>query len=169
MATAAEEAGAADRLLAAARETIGGVRYCWAMTAAEGGGVNARLMGRLPGLSGEDEWTVCFVTDGGSRKAAEIRRSGRLTVGYQREADGAYVVLAGPATLVDDQSELRRRWQQGWNVFFPGGPTGSAAVLVRLEVERIELCVRGITPEPFGSRYLALERGATRPWQVVAG
>jgi len=123
----------------------------------------------LPGLSGEDEWTVCFVTDGGSRKAAEIRRSGRLTVGYQREADGAYVVLAGPATLVDDQSELRRRWQQGWNVFFPGGPTGSAAVLVRLEVERIELCVRGITPEPFGSRYLALERGATRPWQVVAG
>jgi hypothetical protein len=92
MATAAEEAGAADRLLAAARETIGGVRYCWAMTAAEGGGVNARLMGRL-----------------------------------------------------------------------------APAVLVRLEVERIELCVPGITPEPFGSRYLALERGATRPWHVVVG
>ena len=159
----------AQRLLAATRQIIGTVRYCWVMTAAGGGGVNARLMGRLPSLPGEDEWTVWFLTRDRSRKAGEIRLAGRLTVGYQNDADGAYAVLTGPAALIEDRPELRRRWQDSWNVFFPGGPDNSAAILVRIEVDCIELCMRGVTPEPFGSRYLALERGSTRQWKVVTG
>jgi len=161
------DVSAAERLLAATRQTNGTTRYCWAMTAAGGGGVNARLMGRLASLPGEDEWTVWFLTGDRSRKAGEIRLAGRLTVGYQHDAD--YAVLIGPATLIEDRPELRRRWQDGWNVFFPGGPDDSAAALVRMEVDRIELCMRGVTPEPFGSRYLALERESTRQWKVVTG
>ncbi|HKW53269.1 MAG TPA: pyridoxamine 5'-phosphate oxidase family protein [Stellaceae bacterium] len=165
--SAVTNAGEPERLLAATRQLIGTVRYCWAMTAAEGGGVNARLMGRLPSLAGDDEWTVWFLTRDSSRKAAEIRCAGRLTVGYQHDVDGAYAVLSGPAALVEDLPGLRRRWQDSWKVHFRG-PDDPDAVLVRMEVDRIELCMRGVTPEPFGSRYLALQRGSTRPWEVVA-
>jgi general stress protein 26 len=163
----ATNSGAAERLLAAARQTIGAARYCWAMTAASGGGVNARLMGRLPSLPGEDEWTVWFLTRDRSRKAGEIRLAGRLAVGYQHDAD--YAVLTGPAALIEDRPELRRRWQDEWKVFFPGGADDASAILVRMEVDRIELCMRGVTPEPFGSRYQALERGPAHRWEVVTG
>jgi hypothetical protein len=40
--------------------------------------------------------------------------------------------------------------------------------LVRMNVDRIELCVRGVTPEPFGSRYSVIERGDDRSWKVVS-
>lgn len=159
--------GATERLLAATRQTIGAGPYCWAMTAAVDGAANARLMGRLPPLPGEDEWTLWFLTRERSRKATEIRRTGRLAVGYQHDAD--YAVLAGPAALIEDRSELRPRWQDRWNVRFPGGPDNTAVILIRMETERIELCVRGVTPEPFGSRYVALERRSTRGWEVVTG
>ena len=90
--------GATERLIAATRQTIDAGPYCWAMTAAVDGAANARLMGRLPPLPGEDEWTLWFLTRDRSRKATEIRRTGRLAIGYQHDAD--YAVLAGPAALI---------------------------------------------------------------------
>ena len=103
-----------------------------------------------------------------SRKAADIQRAGLLTLGYQYHPDRAYVALIGGAALIEDRSEIRRRWLEKWRLFFPGGPDDPDTIFVRMNVDRVELCVRGVTPEPFGSRYSVIERGDDRSWKVVS-
>jgi general stress protein 26 len=172
MATSSEATTTAServhQLLAAARETIGKARYCWAVTASENGGANARPMGRIPGRPGEDEWTVWFLTSGDSRKMAEIQRDPRITITYQQDSDSAYVTLAGTAALVADRSEIRNRWDPRWNVYVSGGAEDPNAVFIRIEVDRIELWVRGVTPEPFGLRGSVLHRDSANRWSVVS-
>lgn len=58
------------RLLEATRETMTKARYCWAVTATDNGRVNARPMGRVAGLPGEDALTIWFLT----RRGAPARR-----------------------------------------------------------------------------------------------
>ncbi len=156
-----------DLLLTAARNAIAEVPYCWAATPSGDGGVNVRLVGPIPGVPGEEDWTIWLLTGRSSRKAAEIQRAGLLTLGYQRHVDDAYVALSGRALLIEDRSEIRSRWIERWRVFFSGGADDPDAVFVRMNVDRIELCVRGVTAEPFGSRYSVIERGDDRGWRVV--
>ena len=158
-----------DRLLAAARETMAKVRDCWLATPAADGGINARVVVPLPGVPGEDDWTIWFGTRSSSRKAQEIRRAGRLTLGYQHHPDRAYVSLQGRATLVEDRSTIRDLWREEFRPFFPQGPEQSEIAFVRIDVDRIELCVNGVTPEPFGSRYSAIERDSHRHWKIIPG
>jgi hypothetical protein len=49
-----------------------------------------------------------------------------------------------------------------------GGPDDPDTIFVRMNVGRIELCVRGVTPEPFGLRPSVIERGDDRSWKVVS-
>jgi hypothetical protein len=66
--------------------------------------------GPIPRVPGEEDWTIWFVTRRSSRKAADIQRAGLLTLGYQYHPDRAYVALIGGAALIEDRSEIRRRW-----------------------------------------------------------
>jgi general stress protein 26 len=156
-----------DRLLAAARATMSKVTDCWAATPSVDGGVSVRVVVPIAGIPGEEDWTVWFATHGGSRKATEIRRSGRLTLGCQHHPDRAYVALMGRAALVEDRREIRGRWREAWRMYFPGGPDDPDTIFVKLTVERIELCVPGISRDPFGTRHDTLERDAERRWRVV--
>lgn len=157
-----------DQLLAAAGAIKAKVADCWCVTLSEDGGVNVRVVGPIPGVSGEEDWTVWFVTRRSSRKAADIRRCGRLSLGYQHHPDRACVALIGRAALIEDKEEIRSRWIEGWRLYFPGGPDDPDIVLVRVDVDRIELCVQGVTPEPFGTRHSAVARDAQRRWRVVS-
>ena len=89
--------GRVDRLLTAAKDTMARVADCWAATPSEDGGVNVRVVGPIPGVPGEEDWTIWFVTRRSSRKAADIQRAGLLTLGYQYHPDRAYVALIGGA------------------------------------------------------------------------
>src|SRR5712672_3602554 len=121
--TAAMEAGSTsvERLLAAAVATMEKARYCWAMTVAEDGSVNARPMGPQKSPASEDPYGILFLTRRGSRKALEIGRTGRLSVVYQHDADDSYVTLIGRGVVIADRALLRARWQPAWNQFFPAG------------------------------------------------
>ena len=68
--TAAMEAGSTsvERLLAAAVATMEKARYCWAMTVAEDGSVNARPMGPQKSPASEDPFGILFLTRRGSRR-----------------------------------------------------------------------------------------------------
>lgn len=165
--SASAPAPSVDSLLAAARATIVKVRYCWAVTLSADG-ANARPMGHLPDELGEDEWMIWFVTKGNSRKANAIRRDQRTTLVFQQDADEAYVVLSGQAALVEDPSEIRSRWKKRFDVYFPTDADRASAAFVRLAIDRAELWIRGITPEPFGLAPTTLERDATRQWRIVA-
>jgi general stress protein 26 len=154
------------RLLASAAKTIDRVRYCWLVTEAETGGANARPMGRLMPEVDEGDWAVCFVTDGRSRKAFDIRRAGKVGLIFQHDQDDAFVALSGRATLIETTTEVRRRWKNAYNVYFPTEADRANASFVQVDVQRIELWIRGVTPEPFGMRTTVLQRDAEGTWRL---
>ena len=101
-----------------AARTIASVPYCWLATSTAAGLPSMRPMGRLPRGPGDDDWTIRFVTDGRSRKAADIRRAPEVALRFQRDADDAHVALTGAARLLTRESE-RRRWKDAYAPFFP--------------------------------------------------
>jgi general stress protein 26 len=156
-----------EDVLRAARAIVGRVRYCMAVTPAADGGTNARVVGTFP--PGED-WSVAFVTSARSRKAAEIGRTGLLTLAYQHDATGAYVALVGRARLDADPASKARLWIPSLDEWFPAGRDDPDAVVVRFAAERIEVwsLADGIMPEPRGLRAAVLRRegGAWRAVQA---
>jgi general stress protein 26 len=171
MSRAKDEHNAVEVLLAGAAKTIRNVRYCWLVTEAEDGGSNPRPMGRLLHDADEDEWTIRFITDGRSRKVADMRRTSRVAIIFQHAPDDAFVTLIGKARLCESASEAGKRWTDALDTFFPGeedrANARTNAIVVAVDIERIELWIRGVTPEPFGLRATILERDAGRGWRVI--
>ena len=155
-----------ERLLAGATEAVADIRNCWLATAAGGDGAHARPVERLKREPGDDAWTIRFLTDGRSRKAAEIRRDGRVTLIFQRDADDAFVAVTGTARLYPEAPEGGRRWRRAYDPFFPTGKDRACAAFVEIAAERLELWIRGVTPEPIGLGATVLERDGTG-WRLV--
>lgn len=156
-----------SRLLAAAAKIMERVRYCWLVTAADDGGHRSRPMGRVPRDADEDEWTIRFLTDGRSRKAADLRRVGQVSIIFQHDPEDAFIALTGKASLAESKAEIRKRWTAAYDTYFPDGP--SSAIFVTIDVARMELWIRGVTPEPFGLHTTVLERDAKRRWHTSGG
>jgi general stress protein 26 len=156
-----------DRFLAAARETIAEVRFCWLATRATDGGTNARAVQVQAGAAGSDEWTRRFVVRRESRKVAEMRLDPRVTLAYQHSSGDAYVALGGEAFLLDDKAEMRALWPVGADARFPPGFADAHMMAVRVEVDRIEAHVRGVTREPFGHGRTLLQRDGVGGWRFV--
>ena len=155
-----------DHLLSVARETITGLEWCFAITAAETQDVNARLVqiGRL-----HDDWSVRFMTDRRCRKVREIERSGRLTLAYQNVPDRAYVTLIGRAVVTAGIEAKRAVWRPETYRFHPGGPEDPNNVLVVFQTERIELYSVGreVRPDPLGFSAAVLIRSGSE-WHYEA-
>jgi general stress protein 26 len=156
------------RLLDGAAKTMRSARYCWLATASESGIPRVRPMGRVLNDPGEDAWKVRFLTDGQSHKAAGMRRASEVTILFQHDPDLAFVSLIGKATLHENASETRARWKPAYNVYFPSEADRANAIFVEIEVERMELWIHGVTPEPFGLRATVLERDA-EGWRLIGG
>jgi general stress protein 26 len=156
-----------SRLLAGAKKTITGIRYCWLVTEAQNGGLNARPMGRLLTGAGENAWIVRFVTDGRSRKASDLRHAAEVGLIFQH-ADDAFVALIGEAILIENASEVRQLWKEAYSAYFRGEQDRANAAFVQVDVDRIELWVRGLTPEPFGLHPTTLERDEG-VWRLTSG
>src|SRR5260370_37864742 len=117
------ESQTVEQVLLAAKDTTAMVLNCWAVTADQHGGANARVVQPFFSQLNQDGWVVRFLTSGKSRKAAEIARSGRISLGYQYDPEQAYVTLVGEATIIDDRGYLKGQWRAGWDVYFPEGPS----------------------------------------------
>ena len=132
--------------------------------------VGTRISGRrLPPEPGDDDWTIRFITDLRSRKASPIRRAGKVTLVIQRDAEDSFVALTRAARLREDASEIGRRWKDAYNRFFPTDADRANAAFLEVEAERMELWIRGVTPEPFGLRTTTLERDAAGAWRLIGG
>jgi general stress protein 26 len=165
-AKAKSDAAEVSRLMAGAAKTMRSARYCWLATATEAGFPHVRPMGRLLNDPGEDEWTIRFLTDGRSRKAADMRRAEEVSILVQHEPDLAYITLIGKAELHEDASDTLSRWKPAYDVYFPSETDRRSAIFVEVEVERMELWIHGVTPEPFGLRATVLERDAYG-WRLI--
>jgi general stress protein 26 len=155
-----------SRLIASAAKTMRSARYCWLATSSESGAPHVRPMGRVLNDPGEDEWRIRFLTDGRSHKAADMRRESEVTILFQHDPDLAFVTLIGKAALHENPSETRSRWKAAYDVYFPSETDRANAIFVEVEVERMELWIRGVTPEPFGLRATVLERDAGA-WRLI--
>ncbi len=152
--------------LTAARETVASVPYCWLATRARNGGANARAVRINQGAPGSDEWARRFLCRRGSRKVAELREDPRVTLAYQTGSGDAYVALGGVASLIDDLTEMRALWPASRDTLFPDGFADANMIVVQVEVDRIEVHVRGVTREPFGYGRTLIER-VTDGWRFV--
>jgi general stress protein 26 len=155
------------RFLAAARETIADVPHCWLATRSADGGTNARAVRSQPGPPGSDEWTRRFLVRRGSRKVAEMREAPLVTLAYQHASRDAYVALGGHATIIEDTVEMRTLWSSAMDEQFPPGFADANMIVVRVDIDRIEVHVRGITNEPFGHGRTLLERDGNGFWRFV--
>ena len=60
-----------------------------------------------------------------------------------------------------------RRWKRGYEVYFPTEADRVHALFVEVAIERMELWIRGVTPEPFGTKPTVLER-EKEGWRLVS-
>jgi general stress protein 26 len=156
------------RLLAGAAKTIRSARYCWLATAAETGVAKLRPMGRVLHDTDKDEWMIRFLTDGRSRKVSDMRRASEVAIIFQHDPDLAFVTLFGKATLRESASEVRKHWKDAYTVYFPSELDQANAIFVEVDAQRLDLWIRGVTPEPFGLRATTLEREAGGAWRTMA-
>jgi general stress protein 26 len=154
---------AARRLVAGVERIIKAVEYCWLISRAEGG-IRTRPMGRILAQPGEDELTIRFLTDGRSQKAADIRRSQNVTLIFQKEAEDAYVSLEGTARLNETKEYVQALWKGSYSRYFPTNEDRAHAAFIEVEITRMELWVRGLTPEPFGVRPTIMTRELDGTW-----
>jgi general stress protein 26 len=163
------ESQTAEQILLVAKDTTAKVPCCWAVTADQRGGANARVVQPFFSQLDQDGWVVRFMTSGRSRKAAEIAISGRISLGYLYDPEQAYVTLIGAARIIDDRGYLQDNWRPEWNTFFPKGPSDVDAVIVEVTVERIEMwnLARRIAAPPNGLRAVTLQRAASGGWQSL--
>lgn len=155
------------QFLTAARETIAAVPVCWLATRSLEGGTNARAVNSSAGPSGSDEWTRRFLVRRSSRKVAEMQAAPLVTLAFQHPSGDRYVALGGRATIIDDVAEMRTMWPSRLDEHFPPGFADANMVVVRVGVDRIEVHVRGLTPEPFGHGRTLLERQPDGSWRFV--
>ena len=154
-----------ERLLAAVRRTIEEVPFFWVVTAADNCGANARIVQAQPARAGEDFWTRWFLTPPNGRKAAEIRRAGRATLGYQHASGEAYVALTGPVELIDDRDEVSRRFRSS-GIEDPKGLVAAGLVAARVIADHLDVHIRGVTAEPWGRGRTSLDRNPDGSWHL---
>jgi len=153
--------------LAAARELIATTPICWLATRSLEGGTNARAVNSSPGARGADEWTRRFLVRRSSRKVAEMRAAPQVTLAFQDSSGERYVALGGRAEIIDDVAQMRTMWRSELDAHFPPGFADANMIVIGIEVDRIEVHVRGLTPAPFGHGRTLLERQAAGNWRFI--
>ena len=155
------------QFLSAARDTIAEVPICWLATRSLEGGTNARAVSTSAGRPGSDEWTRRILVRGSSRKVAEIRAAPFVTLAFQHTSGDRYIALIGRATIIEDVAEMRSMWPSELDKHFPPGFADANMIVIQVEVDRIEVHVRGLTPEPFGHGRTLLERQSSGAWRFI--
>jgi general stress protein 26 len=155
------------QFLAVARETIAAFPVCWLATRSVEGGTNARAVSSSSGAPGSDEWTRRVLVRRSSRKVAEMRAAPLVTLAHQHPSGDRYVALGGRATIVEDTAEMRSMWPSELDAHFPPGFADANMIVIRIEVDRIEVHARGITLEPFGHGRTLIERQPAGAWRFV--
>ncbi len=155
------------QFLDAARETIAEVPVCWLATRSLEGGTNARAVNSSAGPSRSDEWTRRFLVRRSSRKVAEMRAAPLVTLAFQHPSGDCYIALGGRATIIEDVAEMRTMWSSDLDAHFPPGFADANMIVIQVDVDRIEVHVRGLTPEPFGAGRTLLERQSAGSWRFI--
>ena len=100
-------------------------------------------------------------------KSARCGAAPLITLAYQHPSGDRYVALGGRATIIDDIAEMRTMWSTDLDAHFPPGFADANMIVIQVDVDRIEVHVRGLTPEPFGAGRTLLERQSEGTWRFI--
>jgi len=154
----AKEATNVERMLAGAQKIVASVRYCW-LVSRNDESVRARPMGRMLPSENNDDWIIRFLADRRSRKILDLRHTSTVGLIFQNDGDDAYASLTGAARLIEDASEIRALWKEDAHArYFPTEKDRANAGFIEVRIERMDLWIRGVTPEPFGLHATILQR-----------
>lgn len=95
-----------------------------------------------------------------SRKVIQIKQNNRVMLALSHQKDNSNLIIKANAELIDDVSLRSQYWKPYWRLFFPDGPKGDDYVLMKLNVEEIEVLdfSQSVVPEPFGLKPMRLLR-----------
>ncbi len=103
---------------------------------------NLRRKEQFPGLRVFDRdpgsFTAWFTTNTSSSKVAQVRSNPRACVYYSDPDHWRGLMLLGLATVVEDGAMKRELWQEGWEMYYPGGPGDPDYALLRLEPSELK-------------------------------
>ena len=160
----AKEARNVEQMLAGAQKIVARVQYCWLVSRSDES-VRARPMGRLLSNENNDDWIIRFLTDRRSRKIADLRHTSTVGLIFQNDGDDGFASLTGAARLIEDVSEVRALWKEDAHArYFPTEKDRANAGFIEVRIERMELWIRGVTPEPFGLHATILQRNPNGAW-----
>jgi general stress protein 26 len=155
------------KFLAAARATIAEVPIGWLATRSLEGGTNARAVNTAAGPPGSDEWTRRLLVRRSSRKVEEMRAAPLVTLAFQHSSGERYIALGGQAAIIEDVAVMRSMWPSEFDARFPPGFADANMIVIQVDVDRIEVHVRGLTPEPFGHGRTLLQRQPDGSWRFI--
>jgi general stress protein 26 len=96
-----------------------------------------------------------------------MRAAPLVTLAFQHPSGDRYIALGGRATIIEDVPEMRTMWSSALDAQFPPGFADANMIVVRVDVDRIEVHVRGVTREPFGHGRTLLQRGSAGAWRFI--
>jgi len=62
---------------------------------------------------------------------------------------------------------MRTMWSSDMDAHFPPGFADANMIVIQVDVDQIEVHVRGLTPEPFGAGRTLLERQSAGSWRFI--
>ncbi len=116
----------------------------------------------------DEQFTFWIGTNPDLRKVAEVKENPHVTFAFQDNKRQANLILQGKATIVDDLELRRKYWKGEWQLFFPGGSQSDEYILIRIDVEKMELMSfeDNVVPEPFGLKPVKLIK-QNGEWQTT--
>lgn len=98
-------------------------------TVSQDGMIHSRPMMTQEREADMDLW---FVSSLNTEKIDEIKANPKIGVLYYRDADNAYVSIAGTAEINTDKALIRSKWKEDWKVWFPEGPDQTDIALIKV-------------------------------------
>ncbi len=88
---------------------------------------NLRRTEQFPGLAGvfkdhRKDYLVYFTTNTSSPKVGAIKNNPRVSVYYHKPKEFRGLMLSGKIEIVKGKKVKESIWQQGWEMYYPGGP-----------------------------------------------
>jgi len=80
----------------------------------------------------EDDFLVTLATNTSSPKVRQLRARPEIAVLYSDNPKFHSLMVSGRAEFVDDIGIKKALWQNGWEIFYPGGPSDPDYTVVRL-------------------------------------
>ena len=79
-----------------------------------------------------DDLLIYIGTNTSSEKIRQIRRNPKASVFFYKPSEFHGLMLSGTFEFIEDQAIKNRLWQDGWERYYPDGPTDPDYTVIRM-------------------------------------